>query len=947
MGVEERPAAVLWCPRCLRPVGEAARCPACGLAQHGTDAARLRVVVHRLYEIGELQSTLAAETASLRQEQRRLLESLDPQTAAPEDAGSPLFGPPVLGPRAAAAAAREWRPGVVRGVLLGLGAALLALAALIFAVVAWVNLGDAGRAGLLGGATLVAVAAAAAARRRLPATAEALGGLALALALVDWYAVRRAGVAGDWPASAWWALGSGAGAAVAAGVGRWLAWQRLAAVLLAQVSAVLVVATVADAPWTVGGGLALTGAAAVGGAAALAGRRAWRPGAVTLAAGAALLELAAVGAVLESPPIHDLATAAGPAAALAATALAPSIARAALGTTRRSAGDRAGGPRHPATRRSAGDRAGVSAGAGPVADALVAAAAGALLAAGGTLLAAVWGSWALLAAVAVLGAAAVGVGRGLPAALRRGTALAGGATLAVGVVGLLGPLARALVVPLSWASAPWTAGLRDGATEHPPVFDAGVDGAGAAVLALLAAAVAAALAGAPRPGPRLLAPRLAATAAAAAGVGVVAVLPSAAAWPLWAALLATTAAALAAAAAAVRADRRALPSTTPSGREAAAATGGAAAASGRGAITPTDRDAAAATAGDAAAATAGGATAATGPGGGAAGGRGGAAAATRGGVGRGAAGWALVLGVLAACWALASEDGTVAFLGAVVLAAGVAAAAARSAWLRGGMAGAGAVALLGETAAVVLSTGGGAAAAGVAIVVAAGGVLVAGARWRRGTADGAVLERLALAGQLAGVLLAVPDERWLAVALTAAFPAPLLAGAPRPGHHGYLWTGAATALAATWAWLSVANVTVLEAYTLPAAAIALAAGWTTRRRRPHPSSWPTLGPGLAVALLPSLGVVVGGAGGTARPLLLTAGALLVVLAGARARLQAPLVLGGGTLLALGLDALAPVAAQLPRWITIGTAGLLLLWLGATAERRLARLRELREQFKES
>jgi uncharacterized membrane protein AbrB (regulator of aidB expression) len=83
--------------------------------------------------------------------------------------------------------------------------------------------------------------------------------------------------------------------------------------------------------------------------------------------------------------------------------------------------------------------------------------------------------------------------------------------------------------------------------------------------------------------------------------------------------------------------------------------------------------------------------------------------------------------------------------------------------------------------------------------------------------------------------------------------------------------------------------------------------------------------------------------GAARPLLLTAGALLVVLAGARARLQAPLVLGAVTLVALGVDAVWPVAAQLPRWATIGAAGLL-LWLGATAERRLARLRELRRRL---
>jgi len=876
--VEERPAAVLWCPRCLRPVGEAAHCPACGLRQHGADAARLRVVVHRLYEIGETQRALAAEHASLRLEQGRLLQSLAPQGVAPDGLAS-------LGraPRDAAGPAREWRPGMVRGVLLGLGAALVALAALIFSVVAWVNLGDAGRAGLLAGATLAAVATAAAARRRLPATAEALGGLALALALVDWYAARRAGVAGSWSATAWWALGSGAGAAVAAGAGRWLAWQRLAAALLAQAAAVLLVATVADAPWTVGGGLALAAAAAAGGSATLAAHRAWRPAAVVLAAGAVLLELAAVGAVLESPSIHDLATAAGPAAALAAIALAPAIARATLTT--------------------AGHRAGLAAADGPAADGLVAAAAGALLAAGGTLLAAVWASWALLAAVAVLGAAAVGLGRGLPAALRRGTSLAAGATLAVGVVGLLGPLLRALAVPLAWASDPWTAGVRDGAAASPP----GIDGVGAAILALLAAAVAAALAAAPRPGPRLLAPRLAAPVAAAAGVGVVAALPPAAGWPLWAALLAAAAAALAAGAAAVLADRRALPAATP--------TAG-------GAEAPTARRASASVAGGAAV--------------------------------EAAAGGAAALVALAACWALATEAGTLVFLGALVPVAAAATAASRAPWLRGGLAAAGAVALLGEAAAVVLHVGGDAAAAGVATVVAAGVVLLAGVRWRPGSAEGAILEPLGLGGQVLGVLLAVPHERRLAVALTAAVPALLLAGVrrprlakPRPTRDGYLWTGAATALAATWAWLSVADVTLLEAYTLPAAAVALAAGVSMRRERPHPSSWLTVGPGLAVALLPSLGVAVGGAGGAARPLLLTGAALLVVLAGARARLQAPLVLGGVTLLVLGLDAVAPVAAQLPRWVTIGAAGLLLLWLGATAERRLARLRELREQFKES
>jgi hypothetical protein len=66
--------------------------------------------------------------------------------------------------------------------------------------------------------------------------------------------------------------------------------------------------------------------------------------------------------------------------------------------------------------------------------------------------------------------------------------------------------------------------------------------------------------------------------------------------------------------------------------------------------------------------------------------------------------------------------------------------------------------------------------------------------------------------------------------------------------------------------------------------------------------------------------------------------------GARGRLQAPLVLGAVTLVGLAADTALPVAARLPRWASIGGAGLLLLWLGATAERRLARLRDLRRQL---
>jgi hypothetical protein len=153
------------------------------------------------------------------------------------------------------------------------------------------------------------------------------------------------------------------------------------------------------------------------------------------------------------------------------------------------------------------------------------------------------------------------------------------------------------------------------------------------------------------------------------------------------------------------------------------------------------------------------------------------------------------------------------------------------------------------------------------------------------------------------------------------------------------------ATVATWAWLAVADVTLPEAYVLSAAAAAVAAGLAARRGPLRPGSWLAYGPGLVLALLPSLVLAVDGHG-LVRPLLLTGGALAVLLVGARARLQAPLVLGAGTLVGLAADAALPVAAQLPRWVGVGGAGLLLLWLGATAERRLARLRQLRHRLAE-
>ncbi|MER7458605.1 hypothetical protein [Micromonospora sp. NPDC126480] len=160
------------------------------------------------------------------------------------------------------------------------------------------------------------------------------------------------------------------------------------------------------------------------------------------------------------------------------------------------------------------------------------------------------------------------------------------------------------------------------------------------------------------------------------------------------------------------------------------------------------------------------------------------------------------------------------------------------------------------------------------------------------------------------------------------------------------WLFAAVAggseLLGTWLLLAAGDVAVLEAYTLPAAALALVAGAVALRTRPGLTSWLAIGPGLAAGLLPTLAsVLVAADPQPLRRLLLGLAALAAVLAGAIRRWQAPVVLGALTLTPLALHELARTWDLLPRWIFLAAGGLALIGLAATYERRrrdLARLR---------
>lgn len=153
----------------------------------------------------------------------------------------------------------------------------------------------------------------------------------------------------------------------------------------------------------------------------------------------------------------------------------------------------------------------------------------------------------------------------------------------------------------------------------------------------------------------------------------------------------------------------------------------------------------------------------------------------------------------------------------------------------------------------------------------------------------------------------------------------------------FAWTSRGILVLGGLIALAAATVNPFDLVTVPVALAFVAAGAIAMRRAPELGSWPALGAGLAILLLPALladflepemwrlvalGIV----------------ALAVLLVGVFQRLQAPFVLGGGVLLVHAIVQLWPAIVWLYEavwwWLWLGIAGVLLVVLAATYERQL-------------
>lgn len=232
--------------------------------------------------------------------------------------------------------------------------------------------------------------------------------------------------------------------------------------------------------------------------------------------------------------------------------------------------------------------------------------------------------------------------------------------------------------------------------------------------------------------------------------------------------------------------------------------------------------------------------------------------------------------------------------------------------------------------AVVLAAGGPDAAASLAAVAAA--VVALGlATW---STD--VVRPYLEGGAIGAAVVAAtsPDSALVASVGWTILGATLCAlAAARPERRWYVWPGVGALVVAYVLLVVDSGFAFVEAYTLPLAAIAVAGGVVVLRRRRSTHSWVALGPGLVLALAPSLPQALA-APTSLRALALGLAAVVVLAVGLRLGLQAPFLLGAAVTSLVVLFNVGPYANAAPRVVIISLVSAVLVALGITWEDRV-------------
>lgn len=166
--------------------------------------------------------------------------------------------------------------------------------------------------------------------------------------------------------------------------------------------------------------------------------------------------------------------------------------------------------------------------------------------------------------------------------------------------------------------------------------------------------------------------------------------------------------------------------------------------------------------------------------------------------------------------------------------------------------------------------------------------------------------------------------------------APLIAYGMNPRRRPALLQAALLLIIANTTFMLGADAHTLEWYTVPPALILLAVGIVAWRNQP---SWVFLGPGLMLGLAPSALVADTTDNWLRATLVVAAAAVLLILIAVRYSLQSPFVIGSAAVAKIAIVQFLDVAPLIPRWITLATAGLILLTTGATYERRLTQAKQ--------